>query len=212
MVYRKLHHLSSCAIGDLPSILNLISVDAGKIEDGFQYYFFLITAPVEITLVSCNLGFSGTPHHTDPHLVFMYNLVGWPGLVGMAFQLLLMPYQVWSAFMFGVYRKLILKHRDKILSKISDVVNNVIVVKSYNLAAVFTQHVIDARTKEVALRKITFVLLSLQTAVAASQQYAAVLVIIGIMWWRDQNFGAAEGKLFIRIMELNTDTDQCTDF
>lgn len=114
-------------------IINLISNDAGKLDEMCTYFHFLWMAPAEALVV--------------------FGLIWWnigvPTLFGYAILVLLIPIQLVFSKLFGRYRKATMACTDKRLQTFNELINGCQIVKMYNWERAMEESVRDTRRAEL---------------------------------------------------------------
>ncbi|KZV64400.1 P-loop containing nucleoside triphosphate hydrolase protein [Peniophora sp. CONT] len=140
-IYRKALLLSndsrSQSTGD---IVNLMSVDATRLQDVCTYGLVAISGPWQITLA----------------FISLYNLLGWSAFVGVAIMLLSIPLNTFVARFLKKMQEQQMKNRDERTRLMSELLSNVRSVKLYAWEHAFLRKILHVRNeKELKLmRKI----------------------------------------------------------
>ncbi|KAG9309821.1 P-loop containing nucleoside triphosphate hydrolase protein [Chiua virens] len=130
VIYNKALVLSSDersrATGD---IVNLMSVDATRIQDLCTYGLIAISGPYQITLA----------------FVSLYNLLGWSAFVGVAIMILSTPLNAWTAQILKKMHEKQMKNRDKRTRLMSELLANIKSIKLYAWDYAFIRRVLHVR-------------------------------------------------------------------
>jgi ATP-binding cassette subfamily C (CFTR/MRP) protein 1 len=110
-IYRKALLLSNDERGGRATgdIVNLMSVDATKLQDLCTYGLICISGPLQITLA----------------FVSLYNLLGWPAFVGVAIMAISVPLQTVIAKYLKKLQEEQMKNRDRRTRLMSELLSNV---------------------------------------------------------------------------------------
>ena len=110
-IYRKALVLSGDERGNRATgdIVNLMSVDATKMQDLCTYGLIVISGPLQITLA----------------FVSLYNLLGWPAFVGVAIMAISVPAQTLIAKFLKKLQEKQMKNRDKRTRLMSELLSNI---------------------------------------------------------------------------------------
>ncbi|CDO77661.1 hypothetical protein BN946_scf184969.g12 [Trametes cinnabarina] len=140
-IYQKALVLSndgrSSASGD---IVNLMSVDAMRLQDLCTYGLISISGPFQITLA----------------FISLYNILGWPAFVGVAIMIVSIPLNTLIARLLKRLQEKQMKNRDKRTRLMSDLLANIRSIKLYAWENAFIRWVSDVRNNHELrmLRKI----------------------------------------------------------
>ncbi|KAL1943159.1 hypothetical protein VTO73DRAFT_4830 [Trametes versicolor] len=143
-IYQKALVLSndgrSSASGD---IVNLMSVDAMRLQDLCTYGLIAISGPFQITLA----------------FVSLYNILGWPAFVGVAIMIVSIPLNTLIARFLKRLQERQMKNRDKRTRLMSDLLANIRSIKLYAWENAFIRWVSEVRNNQELrmLRKIGIV-------------------------------------------------------
>ncbi|KAI0629229.1 metal resistance protein YCF1 [Trametes polyzona] len=143
-IYQKALVLSndgrSSASGD---IVNLMSVDAMRLQDLCTYGLISISGPFQITLA----------------FISLYNILGWPAFVGVAIMIVSIPLNTLIARFLKKLQEKQMKNRDKRTRLMSDLLANIRSIKLYAWENAFIRWVSQVRNNEELkmLRKIGIV-------------------------------------------------------
>lgn len=110
-IYKKSLVLSGDERGDRPTgdIVNLMSVDATKMQDLCTYGLIVISGPLQMTLA----------------FVSLYDLLGWPAFVGVAIMAISVPAQTLIAKYLKNLQEEQMKNRDKRTRLMSELLSNI---------------------------------------------------------------------------------------
>ncbi|KZV80265.1 multidrug resistance-associated ABC transporter [Exidia glandulosa HHB12029] len=125
------------ATGD---IVNLMSVDATRLQDLCTYGLITVSGPLQITLA----------------FVSLYNLLGWPAFVGVAVMIVSIPLNTYIARILKKMQEQQMKNRDQRTRAMTEVLGNIKSIKLYAWEPAFIKRVLDIRNDRemVMLRKI----------------------------------------------------------
>ncbi|KAI0763773.1 metal resistance protein YCF1 [Trametes elegans] len=143
-IYQKALVLSndgrSSASGD---IVNLMSVDAMRLQDLCTYGLISISGPFQITLA----------------FISLYNILGWPAFVGVAIMIISIPLNTVIARLLKRLQERQMKNRDKRTRLMSDLLANIPSIKLYAWENAFIRWVSEVRNNQELrmLRKIGIV-------------------------------------------------------
>ncbi|RPD60042.1 metal resistance protein YCF1 [Lentinus tigrinus ALCF2SS1-7] len=143
-IYQKALVLSndgrSSATGD---IVNLMSVDAARLQDLCTYGLISISGPYQIMLA----------------FISLYNIMGWPAFVGVAVMIVSIPLNTAIARLLKRQQEQQMKNRDKRTRLMSDLLNNISSIKLYAWENAFIRWISTVRNEEELkmLRKIGIV-------------------------------------------------------
>ncbi|KAF9518525.1 hypothetical protein BS47DRAFT_1388932 [Hydnum rufescens UP504] len=138
--YRKSLVLSNDEKTVRGDIVNLMSVDASRLQDLCTYALMLISGPFQITLA----------------FISLYKLLGWPAFVGVAVMILAIPINTGIARFLKKLQEAQMKNRDGRTRMMSELLNN---IKRYGITILMSRHKILAIRNErelKMLRKIGF--------------------------------------------------------
>ncbi|KAF9054330.1 multidrug resistance-associated ABC transporter [Panaeolus papilionaceus] len=140
-IYNKALVLSnderSRASGD---IVNLMSVDATRLQDLCTYGLIAISGPLQITLA----------------FISLYNLLGWAAFVGVAIMIISIPLNTSIARILKRMQEQQMKNRDKRTRLMSEVLANIKSIKFYAWEYTFMRRILEVRNHQemTMLRKI----------------------------------------------------------
>ncbi|KAF8340537.1 metal resistance protein YCF1 [Cantharellus anzutake] len=142
-IYRKALILSNddkTARGD---IVNLMSVDATRMQDLCAYLLMILSGPFQVMLA----------------FISLYDLLGWPSFVGVAVMLIAVPINAKMARFLKTLQEKQMKNRDARTRMMSEVLNNIKSIKIYGWERVFGDKIAGIRNgREILmLRKIGIV-------------------------------------------------------
>ncbi|KAF9054322.1 metal resistance protein YCF1 [Panaeolus papilionaceus] len=123
-------------------IINLMSVDAIRLQGTCSSAILSISAPLQITLA----------------FISLYSLLGWASFVGIAIMLLSIPTNTWVARMSGRVQAEQMKVRDKRTRLMKEVLANIKSIKFYAWEYTFMPRILDVRNHQevVLLKKFCF--------------------------------------------------------
>ncbi|KAG1731999.1 P-loop containing nucleoside triphosphate hydrolase protein [Suillus paluster] len=130
-IYKKSLVLSSDERGSRASgdIVNLMSVDASRLQDLCTYGLIAISGPFQITLA----------------FVSLYNLLGWSAFVGVAIMIISIPLNTWIARMLKRMQEQQMKNRDRRTRLMSELLANIKSIKLYAWEYAFIRRVLHVR-------------------------------------------------------------------
>jgi ABC-type multidrug transport system fused ATPase/permease subunit len=130
-IYKKSLVLSSDERGSRASgdIVNLMSVDASRLQDLCTYGLIAISGPFQITLA----------------FVSLYNLLGWSAFVGVAIMIFSIPLNTTIARMLKKMQEEQMKNRDRRTRLMSELLANIKSIKLYAWEYAFVRRVLHVR-------------------------------------------------------------------
>ncbi|KAG1838637.1 P-loop containing nucleoside triphosphate hydrolase protein [Suillus subalutaceus] len=130
-IYKKSLVLSSDERGSRASgdIVNLMSVDATRLQDLCTYGLIAISGPFQVTLA----------------FVSLYNLLGWSAFVGVAIMIFSVPLNTTIARMLKKMQEQQMKNRDKRTRLMSELLANIKSIKLYAWEYAFIRRVLHVR-------------------------------------------------------------------
>ncbi|KAG1740326.1 P-loop containing nucleoside triphosphate hydrolase protein [Suillus lakei] len=130
-IYKKSLVLSSDERGSRASgdIVNLMSVDASRLQDLCTYGLIAISGPFQITLA----------------FVSLYNLLGWSAFVGVAIMIISIPLNTMIARMLKKMQEQQMKNRDQRTRLMSELLANIKSIKLYAWEYAFIRRVLHVR-------------------------------------------------------------------
>ncbi|KAG1817496.1 P-loop containing nucleoside triphosphate hydrolase protein [Suillus subaureus] len=130
-IYKKSLVLSSDERGSRASgdIVNLMSVDASRLQDLCTYGLIAVSGPFQITLA----------------FVSLYNLLGWSAFVGVAIMIFSIPLNTTIARMLKKMQEQQMKNRDKRTRLMSELLANIKSIKLYAWEYAFIRRVLHVR-------------------------------------------------------------------
>ncbi|KAF5362251.1 hypothetical protein D9756_002523 [Leucocoprinus leucothites] len=141
VIYKKALVLSNDergrATGD---IVNLMSVDATRLQDLCTYGLIAFSGPLQITLA----------------FVSLYSLLGWSAFVGVAIMVFSIPLNTWIARALKRMQEQQMKNRDQRTRLMSELLNNIKSIKLYAWENSFLRKILQVRNEQELkmLRKI----------------------------------------------------------
>lgn len=130
IIYQKALVLSnegrSSASGD---IVNLMSVDAMRLQDFCTYGLIAISGPFQITLA----------------FVSLYNILGWPAFVGIAIMIFSIPLNTFIARLLKKMQEAQMKNRDQRTRLMSELLANIKSIKLYAWENAFMRKILFVR-------------------------------------------------------------------
>ncbi|KAJ4473750.1 metal resistance protein YCF1 [Lentinula aciculospora] len=126
--------------GDL---VNLMSVDATRLQDFCQFGLISISGPFQIILA----------------FVSLYNLLGWPAFVGVAIMVFSVPLNTFIARILKRMQQEQMKNRDKRTRLMSELLANIKSIKLYGWEFAFIRKILQVRNEQelVMLKKLGIV-------------------------------------------------------
>ncbi|KAG0695819.1 P-loop containing nucleoside triphosphate hydrolase protein [Suillus ampliporus] len=130
-IYKKSLVLSSDERGSRASgdIVNLMSVDASRLQDLCTYGLIAVSGPFQITLA----------------FVSLYNLLGWSAFVGVAIMIISIPLNTSIARMLKKMQEQQMKNRDRRTRLMSELLANIKSIKLYAWEYAFIRRVLHVR-------------------------------------------------------------------
>ncbi|EAU90288.2 metal resistance protein YCF1 [Coprinopsis cinerea okayama7 len=124
-------------------IVNLMSVDATRLQDLCTYGLIALSGPLQITLA----------------FISLYNLLGWSAFVGVAIMILSVPLNTFIARIMKRMQEQQMKNRDKRTRLMSELLANIKSIKLYAWENTFIRRVLETRNEHELkmLRKIGIV-------------------------------------------------------
>ncbi|EMD38835.1 hypothetical protein CERSUDRAFT_92869 [Gelatoporia subvermispora B] len=150
VIYQKALVLSNDGRGSASGdIVNLMSVDATRLQDLCTYGLIAISGPFQIVLA----------------FISLYNILGWAAFVGVAIMIVSIPMNTAIARMLKRMQEQQMKNRDKRTRLMSDLLANIKSIKLYAWENAFLRWILQVRNEQELkmLRKIGIVT-SLNTA------------------------------------------------
>ncbi|KAF9442601.1 multidrug resistance-associated ABC transporter [Macrolepiota fuliginosa MF-IS2] len=133
VIYKKALVLSnderSRATGD---IVNLMSVDATRLQDLCTYGLIALSGPLQITLA----------------FVSLYQLLGWSAFVGVAIMIFSVPLNTYIARILKKMQEQQMKNRDKRTRLMSELLSNIKSIKLYAWENSFLRKILDVRNNQ----------------------------------------------------------------
>ncbi|PPQ65474.1 hypothetical protein CVT26_000114 [Gymnopilus dilepis] len=121
-------------------IVNLMSVDATRLQDLCTYGLIAISGPLQITLA----------------FISLYNLLGWAAFVGVAIMVVSIPLNTYIARILKKMQEEQMKNRDKRTRLMSELLSNIKSIKLYAWEFSFVRKIMEVRNSQELkmLRKI----------------------------------------------------------
>ncbi|PVD26852.1 hypothetical protein C0Q70_12000 [Pomacea canaliculata] len=188
-VYNKALTMNNAArnAATVGEIVNLMSVDAQRIQDLFNIFFFAMTTPIQI-IVS---------------IVLLYLTIGPSIIVGVILLACLIPLNSYVASKQRTLQNNCLKFKDTRIRMFNEILNGIKVLKLYAWEPSFREKIRSVRAKEVGiLLKLAF----LNTIMSLSWDMAPYLVTLVtfatyVLW--DRNSYLDPGKAFVSLSLFN---------
>ncbi|KAM6496895.1 metal resistance protein YCF1 [Amanita muscaria] len=114
------------ATGD---IVNLMSVDANRLQEFCTYGLILLSGPFQITIA----------------FISLYNLLGWAAFVGVAVMIISVPLNTYIASLMNKMQEEQMKNRDRRTRLMSELLNNIKSIKLYAWENTFMRRILDTR-------------------------------------------------------------------
>uniref|UniRef100_A0A6P4DXN6 Probable multidrug resistance-associated protein lethal(2)03659 n=1 Tax=Drosophila rhopaloa TaxID=1041015 RepID=A0A6P4DXN6_DRORH len=135
MIYRKALRLSKRALGDTMSghVVNLISNDVSRLDDGIFYLHYLLVGPLEALLVT----------------YLMYQKIGIAAVFGVIFMVLFIPLQMYLGTKTSELQLKASERTDNRMRMVNEIISGIQVLKMYAWERPFEKMVAFARQKEV---------------------------------------------------------------
>ncbi|KAF9269001.1 multidrug resistance-associated ABC transporter [Marasmius fiardii PR-910] len=144
VIYDKALGLSNDEMGRATGdIVNLMSVDATRLQDFCQFGLIAISGPFQIVLA----------------FISLYNLLGWPGFVGVAIMIFSVPLNTTIARILKKMQKEQMGNRDRRTRLMSELLANIKSIKLYAWEFTFMRKILEVRNNQelVMLKKIGLV-------------------------------------------------------
>ncbi|KAH9830264.1 metal resistance protein YCF1 [Rhodofomes roseus] len=123
-------------------ILNLMSVDATRLQDLCTYGLILVSGPFQITLA----------------FISLYRILGWSAFVGVAIMVFLLPFNTLIVRFLKRLQERLMKDRDHRTRRIGELLAHIRSIKFHAWENTFLRRVLSVRDNELAmLRKIGLV-------------------------------------------------------
>ncbi|TFY62797.1 hypothetical protein EVJ58_g3647 [Rhodofomes roseus] len=123
-------------------ILNLMSVDATRLQDLCTYGLILVSGPFQITLA----------------FISLYRILGWSSFVGVAIMVFLLPFNTLIVRFLKRLQERLMKDRDHRTRRIGELLAHIRSIKFHAWENTFLRRVLSVRDNELAmLRKIGLV-------------------------------------------------------
>ncbi|XP_054164141.1 multidrug resistance-associated protein 1-like [Oppia nitens] len=135
VIYNKTLKLSSCGRKSFTSgeIVNLMSVDCQRVIDFFLMVNFVWSAPLQITIV----------------LILLWQQLGIATLAGLAFLVILLPFNSYMANIVRSFQSQQMKFKDQRVKLMSEILNGIKVLKLYAWEQSFMDRLLKIRENEV---------------------------------------------------------------
>ncbi|CAE6434162.1 unnamed protein product [Rhizoctonia solani] len=139
-IYNKALTQAPDSQGARGDVVNLMSVDATRLQDLCTYGLIALSGPLQITLA----------------FVSLYNLLGWPAFVGVAIMIVSLPLNTFIARVLKKMQGVQMKNRDKRTRLMSELLNNIKSIKLYAWEDSFIRRILTVRNEQELkmLRKI----------------------------------------------------------
>lgn len=141
-------------------VLNLFSVDCDRVADSAGWSFSFIDAPVELLI--------GT--------IFLYQLLGYAGLVGIGVTILFLPINHYTSKSFATVQDRLMSARDRRVSLMSEVLSSIRYIKFMAYENVFEKRILRAREEELKQQRTNYVLEVAFNFIWGASPIACVLV------------------------------------
>ncbi|KAH8832602.1 P-loop containing nucleoside triphosphate hydrolase protein [Flagelloscypha sp. PMI_526] len=130
-LYSKSLQLSSSARSSMTTgdIVNLMSVDAARLQEFTNQAILVFSAPFQIVLA----------------FISLYSLLGWSAFIGVAVMVILAPVNTFIARRMKTYQKRQMKDRDDRTKLMNELLNNIRSVKLYAWENTFLARILDVR-------------------------------------------------------------------
>ncbi|EUC56004.1 multidrug resistance-associated ABC transporter, partial [Rhizoctonia solani AG-3 Rhs1AP] len=150
-IYNKALTQAPDSQGARGDVVNLMSVDATRLQDLCTYGLIAISGPLQIILAFASL----------------YNLLGWPAFVGVAIMIISLPLNTFIARVLKKMQGEQMKNRDKRTRLMSELLNNIKSIKLYAWEDSFIRRILTVRNEQELkmLRKIGAVSTTLWTGI-----------------------------------------------
>ncbi|CAE6470998.1 unnamed protein product [Rhizoctonia solani] len=150
-IYNKALTQAPDSQGARGDVVNLMSVDATRLQDLCTYGLIALSGPLQIILAFASL----------------YNLLGWPAFVGVAIMIISLPLNTFIARVLKKMQGEQMKNRDKRTRLMSELLNNIKSIKLYAWEDSFIRRILTVRNEQELkmLRKIGAVSTTLWTGI-----------------------------------------------
>ncbi|KAI0725334.1 metal resistance protein YCF1 [Fomitopsis betulina] len=133
VIYQKALVLSNDGRGRATGdIVNLMSVDATRVQDLSTYGLISISGPIQITLA----------------FISLYNILGWSAFVGIAIMIVSLPLQTVLARFLKQLQEQQMKNRDQRTRLMSELLANIRSIKLYAWENAFTRWIMQVRNEQ----------------------------------------------------------------
>ncbi|KAB5588814.1 Metal resistance protein YCF1 [Ceratobasidium theobromae] len=139
-IYNKALAQAPDSQGARGDVVNLMSVDATRLQDLCTYGLIAFSGPLQIVLA----------------FISLYNLLGWPAFVGVAIMIVSLPLNTFIARVLKDMQGKQMKNRDKRTRLMSELLNNIKSIKLYAWEDSFIRRILTVRNEQELkmLRKI----------------------------------------------------------
>lgn len=141
-------------------VLNLFSVDCDRVADSAGWSFSLIDAPVELLI--------GT--------IFLYQLLGYAGIVGIGVTVLFLPINHYTSKSFATVQDRLMTARDRRVSLMSEVLSSIRYIKFMAYENIFEKRILEAREEELKQQRSIYFLEVAFNFIWGASPIACVLV------------------------------------
>ncbi|KAF8595618.1 metal resistance protein YCF1 [Ceratobasidium sp. AG-I] len=131
-IYNKALVQASDSQGARGDVVNLMSVDATRLQDLCTYGLIAFSGPLQIVLA----------------FVSLYNLLGWPAFVGVAIMVVSLPLNTFIARVLKKMQGEQMKNRDKRTRLMSELLNNIKSIKLYAWEDSFIRKILTVRNEQ----------------------------------------------------------------
>ncbi|XP_044152162.1 ATP-binding cassette sub-family C member 3 [Bufo gargarizans] len=189
IIYRKSLVITNAAkrSATVGEIVNLMSVDAQRIQDLTTYLNMLWSAPLQIFLA----------------LYFLWRTLGPPVFAGVAIMVLLIPINAVIALKIRAFQVELMKYKDARIKLMTEILNGMKVLKLYAWEPSFSQKILEIRSKELNVLRKSAYLNAISTFVWTSAPFLVALTTFSVyVSVDDKNILDAE-KAFVSLSLFN---------
>ncbi|KAG8760180.1 hypothetical protein FRC11_000794 [Ceratobasidium sp. 423] len=131
-IYKKALAQASDSQGSRGDVVNLMSVDATRLQDLCVGGSFALSAPLQIVIA----------------FVSLYNLLGWPAFVGVVIMIISLPLNTHIARILKNMQRVQMRNRDKRTRLMSELLNNIKSIKLHAWEDTFIRRILTLRNDQ----------------------------------------------------------------
>ncbi|BGP24141.1 ATP-binding cassette transporter [Rhodotorula toruloides] len=124
------------------ALTNLFAIDSERVADFATWAFSCWDAPIEIII--------GT--------IFLYSLIGYAALIGIAVAVLFLPLNNWASRQFMTTQDKLMATRDRRVSLMNEVLGSIRMIKFYAFERPFEKRILEARRDELEMLRWNYFL------------------------------------------------------